>query len=474
MSEATTQAPEGEPPAAPLPREDQAAPQEPEKGGLARRALSASAVEVSTYGLAQVIRLASSMILTRILFPEAFGIMAMLSVVLYGLHMLSDVGILQAVIQSDRGEEPAFLHTAFTMQAIRGVALWLMACVLTWPMSLMFKEPQLLWIIPLGALGSVLYGFTSMRLCLLRREVRPLPIAVVELSAQVLGTVATVFAAYVLKMGVAALVVGTICNSVVHTAGSHLLPHSHRDRFAIEPRARHDILNFGRWIFASSAVTFVAARGDQVLLGRLLGAVNLGFYNIALTLAEAPEALAQRVIGGVLYPLYARIHNERPQDLARAYYRSRLAFDAVLQTSLGGLYALAPWIIDLLYDDRYQGAYPMLQILALRTGFGLMAVPCETALTARGLSVYGFRRNSFVAVSVLVFLPIGNWLAGAEGVLWGTALSRVAALVALWPAAKAYGILRLERELLVLVFLGVGYLLGSGCLWLLRMWTPWG
>jgi O-antigen/teichoic acid export membrane protein len=472
VSEATTEAPEEGQPA---PESGQAAPPRvSEGGGLARRALSASAVEVTTYGLAQIIRLGSSMILTRILFPEAFGIMAMLSVVLYGLHMLSDVGILQAVIQSERGEEPAYLHTAFTMQAIRGVGLWLLACLLAWPTALLFNESQLIWIIPIGALGSVLYGLTSMRLCLLRRAMRPLPIAIIELTAQVLGTAATVFAAYVLELGVAALVVGTLANSIVHTAGSHLLRHPHRDRFAIEPRARHEILHFGRWIFASSAVTFVAGRGDQVVLGRLLGAVNLGFYNIALTLAEAPEMLAQRVIGGVLYPLYARIHNERPHDLARAYYRSRLAFDAVLQTSLGGLYALAPWIIDLLYDDRYQAAYPMLQILALRTGFGLMAVPCETALTARGLSVYGFRRNLFVAVSVLLFLPIGHWIAGVEGVLWGSALSRIAALVALWPAARAYGILRIERELLVPVFLGMGYLLGTGCLWLLRAWTPWG
>jgi O-antigen/teichoic acid export membrane protein len=461
VSEASTPAaPSDSPPAAPAGVLD---------GGLARRALSASAIEVTTYGLAQVIRLGSSMILTRVLFPEAFGIMAMLSVVLYGLYMLSDVGILQAVIRSERGEDPAFLHTAFSMQAIRGLVLWLMACVLAYPMSLMFKEPSLVWIIPSGSFGTAIYGVTSMRIPLLRREVKPLSIAIIELSSQVLGTIATVFAAVVLKMGVAALVVGTLANAVVHTSGSHLLRHPHRDRFAMEPRARQEILNFGRWIFASSAVTFVAGRGDQVVLGRLLGAVNLGFYNIALTLAEAPELLAQRVIGGVFYPLYSRIHNERPQDMQSAYYRSRLAFDALLHTSLGGLYALAPWIIDLLYDDRYQAAYPMLQILALRTAFSLMAVPCETCLTAQGLSVYGFRRNLFVAVSVVVFLPIGHWLAGPPGVLWGSALSRIAALVALWPAARAYGILRLERELLVPVFLVLGYLIGTGCLWVLSV-----
>jgi O-antigen/teichoic acid export membrane protein len=301
-----------------------------------------------------------------------------------------------------------------------------------------------------------------------------MPIAMIELSSQVLGTVVTVVAAYYFKLGVTALVLGTLANSVLHTTCSHFIRHPHRDRFGIDPEARAEILKFGSWIFASSAVTFVAGRGDVILLGRLLGAVNLGLYNTALNLADAPDALAQRVTGGVLYPLYAKIFNERPDDLPKAYFKSRLAFDGLVQTALGGLYALSPWIIDLMYDDRYQAAYPMLQILALRTAVGLMATPCETALTARGMSVYGFRRNLFVALGVLVFLPLGNWVMGAQGVLWGTVLSRVMGLFAVWPAAKENGILRLQRELLVPLFLGVGFSLGSGILWLLRMWTPWG
>jgi O-antigen/teichoic acid export membrane protein len=430
--------------------------------GLFRRALSASAIEVGSYGASQLIRLASSMILTRILFPEAFGIMAMLSLLLFGLQMLSDVGIVQAVIQNERGDEPAFLHTAFTLQAVRGVGLWCVAALLTWPMSLLFQERSLLWIVPVGALGSILYGLTSMRHALMRRHLRPLPVALIEFSAQLSAMLTTVIAAKYFDMGVAALVIGTLANSLVHTGGSYLIPHPHRDRFGIEPRAKQEIFSFGRWIFLASAVTFFAGRGDQFVLGRLLGAANLGLYNLALVLAEAPEMLGNRVIAGVLYPFYARIHQQRPEQLASAYYRSRLLFDSILHTALGGLYALSPLIIELLYDARYQGAYRMLQVLSLRTAFGLMAVPCETCLTARGSSVYGFRRNAFVAVSVLVLLPIGHWLYGVEGVLWATALSRIAALVALWPAARAHGILRLSRELLVPLFLGLGFVLGSG------------
>jgi len=104
-----------------------------------------------------------------------------------------------------------------------------------------------------------------------------------------------------------------------------------------------------------------------------------------------------------------------------------------------------------------------------REGTTEVAKQMQVFLASDVIDTLRFRRNLFVAISVLIFLPIGSYLAGMEGVLWATAVSRVAALVALWPAARVHGILRLERELLVPVFLAVGYALGSGLSWLLSM-----
>jgi O-antigen/teichoic acid export membrane protein len=434
---------------------------------LMPRALSASVVEAGAFGLNQLLRLASSLILTRVLLPEAFGIMAMLSLLLYGLHMMSDVGILQAVVRSPRGTDEGFLHTAFTIQAARGVSLWLVASALAWPLAWVFREPVLVWLVPIGALSAILDGLTSLRAYLLRRRMQALPIALLELLSQLVGVVVTVAAAARLELGVWSLVAGTLANTSVHTLGSHFLPDPHRDRLRWEPAARREIFSFGRWIFASSAVTFLAGRGDQLLLGRMLGASSLGLYNIASSLAEAPESLAQRFMSGVLYPLYARVFNERPDDMARVYYRSRAFFDASMQTALGGLYALAPWIIGLLYDARYQGAGLMLQLLSLRVALTLLAVPCESALTARGRGEFGFRANVVLAASVLGFLPVGYAMSGVHGVLWAMVASRAAALLTLWHGAREHGVLRLGRELVAPALFVAGYSLGKVFLWLL-------
>jgi hypothetical protein len=90
------------------------------------------------YGVSQVIRLASSLILARLLFPEAFGLMALVNVFMQGLEMLSDLGIGPGIIQNKRGAEPKFLRTAWTLQIIRGFVLWGITLLLARPVAAFF------------------------------------------------------------------------------------------------------------------------------------------------------------------------------------------------------------------------------------------------------------------------------------------------------------------------------------------------
>lgn len=434
-------------------------PPSPARTGFARRLASGAVVEAAGFGTSQVVRLAGNLVLSRLLFPAAFGMMAMLSVAQFGLWMLTDVGLQQAVVRSERGDEPLFLDTAWSIQVVRAGLLFLATCVLAWPMALLFREPALLQMFPVTGLGILVHGLASIRVLSLRRHVRPLPIVVLELGAQVAGVVLMIVLAWA-GLGVWSLVLGTVFMAVVQTAFSYALPGTHRERFRFDPAARREIQEFGRWIFGSSAMTFVAGRGDQLVVGRLLGAAGLGLYNIGVVLAELPDALATKVIGGVVYPLYARAHQENAATFADVYYRSRLFFDAAAHTAAGGLIGIAPWLIRLLYDDRYQGAAVMLEILALRTSLGLLAAPCEVALVAMGLSKYGFHRNLFVAVATMIAMPVGSLVAGNLGVVWGATLARLAGLLAVWPAARERGILRLRRELLFIPFLAGGWCLG--------------
>ena len=75
----------------------------------------------------QLLRLASNLIMTRLLVPEMFGIMAVANILILGLALLSDLGLKQNIIQSKRGEDPVFINTAWTVQILRGVMITVIA-----------------------------------------------------------------------------------------------------------------------------------------------------------------------------------------------------------------------------------------------------------------------------------------------------------------------------------------------------------
>lgn len=430
-----------------------------------QRAARGAVLETVSYVASLSVRFGSNLILTRLLAPDIFGLLAMVQMVLFALHMLADVGLSQAVVAHPRGDDDDFLNVTWSIQVVRGLGLTLVTLAATWPAAAWFKEPRMLWILPLSSATTFVHSFASSRMFTCARHVRVAPVVTMELAAQFVAVVINIVGAF-LGYGVLALLMGQFVAACVEVVWSHFLPGtSHRDRWNMDPETRREILRFGRWIFLSSALTVVAMRGDSALLGRLLGTGSLGLYNLAATIADLPESLGLRIVNSVVYPTLSTTYNTAPENFVKVFYRVRLYFDALAHTALGGLAALSVHIIDLLYDDRYQGAGVMLGVFAVRTSMGLITAPWEIAFFARGHTHFGFRRSLITSAAVMIAMPVGYHYFGAAGVIWGTVAARATALLVLWPPAYAEGLLRLHRELLVPLFLALGYGLGRCVAW---------
>src|SRR5947207_1772677 len=97
---------------------------------LKNRVLRAGVWTLASFGIRQAIRFGTNLVMTRLLVPEMFGVMAIATTVMIGLAMFSDVGLKQNVIHSRRGNEEAFLNTIWVIQIGRGLTLWVAAIVL--------------------------------------------------------------------------------------------------------------------------------------------------------------------------------------------------------------------------------------------------------------------------------------------------------------------------------------------------------
>jgi O-antigen/teichoic acid export membrane protein len=433
---------------------------------LRTRLLRGSFFEIGGFGAQQILRLGSNLILTRLLFPAAFGLSAIVLTIAMGLGMISDLAVQPCVIQSKRGDELAFLNTAFTLQAMRGCGLALLMMALAKPAALFYHEPVLTKLVCLGSLNLVISGLHSTSIFTLRRRVTLGWINALDLFQSIVGTIFTILIARAYPRP-EALIFGIIGGSLVNTVASHFLPVPYRNKFHWDKPAAEEIGRFGRWVFGSSAATFLGGQSDRILLGRFLGASWLGVYGIAVNLTESLSSLVTRVISGVLYPAVSHAARDSESDFSRFYYRLRLRLDTASMTATGLLGGLGSWIISTLWDQRYANAAWIVQVLCVRVAITLIVSPTEMCLFALGQTRYLFLRSTTRLIGTLIAIPLGWSLGGVKGVVWGTVIAEIPTIFAVWPRSRALGILRIRRELIPFAIFAAAYALGHSVLpWL--------
>ena len=273
---------------------------------LKRLALSGSAWTLFGHGAGETLRFGSHLICAWLLDPAVFGVMVMVNVVLQGLKMFSDTGTGASIIQHQRGDDGAFLDTAWTIQVIRGACLFVAAAALAGPVALYRGHGELLLLIPAAAVSGLLNGFNSTAPATLHRHLELRKLTLFDLFWQVAGSVATIICVLIMR-NVWALVLGGVIRAMVRLVATHTVIAERPSRFAWDRDAVRDLVRFGRWIFIATALTFLCTQGDKLILAGTWSDRDLGLYGIAFFLAMAIPGLLRQQANRVLFPLYARM-----------------------------------------------------------------------------------------------------------------------------------------------------------------------
>ena len=405
--------------------------------GLFARAMRSSAWTASGFAISQVIRLASNLVLTRLLLPEAFGLMALVTVAMIGLANFSDVGVGQAIMANRRGDDADFLDTAWTIQVARGGLLWLATCALAAPVAALYDEPSLARILPVAGLTLLIAGFNPTRIETANRHLALGRVMLLDLTSQAIG-VAVMVAAAVTTQSVWALVIGGIVGALAKLALMTRFLAGQGNRFRWEPDAGRELVGFGKWIFFSTVFGFVIAQGDRVILGKYLSLEWLGIYNIGYFLASAPLLLGGAIIGRVMIPLYRQGVIDPDANLAKTRAMRRVLTGVLLGALLTMAFLGVP-LIDALYDARYAAGGPAVILIACAQIPSVIGMTYDQAALAAGDS----RRFCYVlAAKAALFSTL--FLIGAErGGLVGALVGQGLALLLAYPLiiwlARRYG-----------------------------------
>ncbi|WP_165899256.1 oligosaccharide flippase family protein [Rhodovulum steppense] len=311
-----------------------------------------------------VLRLASNLVLTRLLFPEAFGLMALIQVFLTGMSMMSDTGFGPSIIQNNRSREPAFLNTAWTLQVLRGLLLWLLACAFAWPLAAFYDDPRLAQMLPVAGLAIVISGFNPTRIYTANRDLVMGRLTIIRITAQVLGILIMVALAILLH-SVWALVIGSLASAAISLALFHYALPGHRDRFQIERTAFGELFHFGKWIFISSAAGFMVNHADRAILGKFITLEMLGIYTVGFFLASVPLLLGRPLASKIVFPLYKQRPTWESAENRRKIFYIRWRMTGGL-LGLSAILAMSgTLLVDLLYDPRYALAGPIMVLLSI-------------------------------------------------------------------------------------------------------------
>ncbi|TWT81923.1 Teichuronic acid biosynthesis protein TuaB [Planctomycetes bacterium CA13] len=343
----------------------------------------ASLTTVGLFGASLILRLGSNLVLSRLVIPDVFGLMALVTIAIIGLVLLSDVGLAPAVVHHEKGDDPDFLRTAWTAQAARGVLIW-GACWIAAPaVAWFYGEPMLTILIPIVGMSVAIEGFSSTGVMTAQRRLKPTAMISYNVLSQLLGTIITCTIAWFYP-NIWALVIGTLAGSLLRAISSYLLPSVIKHRFRWHREYAWELFHFGKWIFVCTAAGFFAMQIDRIVLGKLGSLEVLGLYSIAATIAILPVNLITHIGDYVLFPLLAKMARETRETLRLELAPARgriLGFGLILNT---GVFATAPLLFDHLYGAEYQSAGALCQWLVLSTWIGILVTVSVQTLKAVG------------------------------------------------------------------------------------------
>lgn len=410
---------------------------------LRNRVVRAGGWSIGVFFVSQIIRLGGNLIFTRFLLPEAFGLMAVVTVIMVGIVLISDWGISQGIIRSQRGNESDYLNTAWTIQILQGIflsSLMVLVAILLpifdgmgWiPKGSVYTNPELPWLIVVFSLTPLIHAFDSTKVAEARRMLRLDKLSKMEIISQCSAMVVMLGLLSVYR-SVWILVVGAIVTSTVRCYLSHTWLEGNGNRFRWEKTSVRDIFHFGAGLTVVTIFGFLSTSGDRLILASLVNSSTLGIYSIAYLLTNTVVSLFNNVLSNVVFPALSEVSRDHPENMRKVYSKFQLISDLILFSVAAIFFAAGNYLVSILYDNRYADAGIILPLLA----FGLIGIRYGVVeqfylvkRELRRLAVANMSRS----VAMCFGLPLGFYVGGMKGGIVAIVLSQFAG----WPVALQF------------------------------------
>lgn len=377
--------------------------------------------------IVQALVMVRIVVLARLLAPAEFGKFALVAVFFTVANLLSESGLGASLIQrrelSDRD-----LHTTFWLQLGLAVSSGLLLAAIGPALAAFFNEPELgLYCLALGA--TIAFGtWTSVHWALLQRQMRFREIAIRQVAATAFGLGVSIAVATV-RHDAWALIAGTASTVLISNAAVVLMTRW-RPAFQFDKASARASFGFSSHLLGFQLVATFTRHGDNVLVGRILGASALGIYTRGYQVLLYPLRQVSNVIGRVMFPALSSIQSDLDR-LRSAYLRAVGVIVLLTYPALTGVLLVAPDFVLVVLGDQWRPVIPLVRLFALAGLVESVTAPVGWVYQALGRT----KLQLVVGTSVAVFILAGVWVAAAIGSV--TAVAATYALMTLFWAGPA-------------------------------------
>lgn len=351
-----------------------------------------------------IIQLLQYALLARLLEPDVFGLMAIITIVIGFSIAFMDMGVSNAIIHFQEISKDQ-LSTLYWLNIFAGIIVFIILSLISPIIAQFYNEPLLRKLIMVLATSFIIQSFGQQFMVLMQKSLKFKIIAIIEIISKSIGLVVSVFLAFK-GFGIYALVVGLLSSVSSRSFLYFLLGQKqYKVRLIFKIGDIGKYMKFGLYQMGEKSINYFSANIDKILIGRFIGFEALGFYNLAWQLIIFPVSKINPIINKVTFPIFAKIqkNNER---INRVYNRSVTSLLIISIPSLIFLYYNSIEVVEILYGP---GWFKSAQIVSILVFVGLLKAagnPSGALLLGIGRADIGFWWNLFWLIVLSVGLSV--------------------------------------------------------------------
>lgn len=351
----------------------------------------------------QVLNVGCSVVLARLLVPEDFGLLAMASVFTGIVFFVLDLGLGSALIQREQ-IKPQQVSSIFWINVGMGLGMTAIGIGASGAIARFYGSPDVQPIVALLSCNFLISSIGKTQTSLLMREMNFKALELRTLIAQVGGigaAIALAFAGFGVWSLVARILVAGLVETVMLWSMSKWRP-----RFEFCWAEVKELISFGNEVLLGNLLLYVGRTADNLLIGKFIGTIGLGYYSLAYNVMMLPVQRAAQMLGSVLFPTLSRLQGD-VEKVRRSWFRASRLIAAVTMPLMFGLVVLAPQFVVTVYGDKWEPVVPLLQILALSG-----VVQSLSRLNSTVLMSLGLVRMRLKLTLISVTVAVGSFLLG--------------------------------------------------------------